>query len=130
MAGNATYNKYKRENKELREKLALYESGIFNVDLEEHVVKVPESFEMIVEEERDKKAHYDDLSDIFNDVISEIPGVNVKWEFKSAFLVQRVYWAIWEALLRLGNGDASKGLDIFAMKYRNEMARNRDHEVD
>lgn len=130
---NRSYDKLKIENLELKEKLRAYENGNASVHLIEHIIRVPKSFQQFFSdwkngikkwEESEKNVHkltFEDgefnLVNAFSDLENSIPDVQVI--LVSGQVRQHTAFSLmdWELLLKLGNGDPSKGLDVLTKRY-------------
>lgn len=128
------YQKLKHENDELKEKLALYENGVFDAKMDEHVVEAPQSFIDLMEEyiKGQKKEHPDyeeDLEDAFfsvwGDVINSGPYVRVIWKAgKEIFRTEEPVF-YYDYLVKLGDGDPAKGMGVKVARYRSEKHEER-----
>ena len=111
------YQRLKSENTELKEKLALYENGTINVEIDEHVVRVPKSFQIFYNEwsrseyVRDRKEKL--IQDMLvEEIIDYMPQVNVRFVMGDRTEVFQLCVHEWEFMLKYGDNDPSKGLDI------------------
>jgi hypothetical protein len=109
------YQRLKKENEELKERLSLYDNGIVGVDLVENVIKVPKSFENIW-----KMCGKPDMEDLILDLCNEVPYVKITLISGKATIKANIPNYIWEFLLKIGDGSASKGIDHLLSLYHKD----------
>ncbi len=136
--GTATYYKLRQENKELKEKLALYENGFSGLVVEENVIKASKSFEELFRNTKKKLGNawkkaddmcresgitcYDGPNDyalryIMERLVENIPNEIVNFVIGQEREKTSMTFGEWEWIKRLGEGDQSKGLDIMVLMY-------------
>ena len=110
------YQRLKSENTELKEKLALYENGTINVEIDEHVVRVPKSFQIFYNEwsrseyvRNRKEKLIEDM--LVEEILDYMPRVKVRFVMGDRAESVELGVPEWEFMLKHGDNDPSKGLD-------------------
>ena len=132
-----TYYKLREENKELKEKLSLYENGFSELVIEKNVVRASKYFEdsfnytkkeleegwkKYVEECKSKGIQHETqnsnvLNSIFDSLFNFLPNVSVTFLIGKETIRYNMMPDQWEWLKGLGEGDPSKGIDKLVRMY-------------
>ena len=118
-----TYYKLRRENQELKDKIALLENGFSDKATEENILKAPDSFiELLNDYQNRGKLSLEQRADnLKDDIISDVLWYDTPVTMilsKGKIVKTELTSPQWEYLKILGNGDPSVGFSVLVAMYK------------